>query len=326
MVETPEDNKSLRTIGEGKQEVKITTNPEEPDLPKGSYPNKSQNKGREMVQEKQKIWQQFQLALCHKLTPGVWISSEAIVRWLSGRNRHDPCHRLSSFNSYKIQEWIGHRHTLTSCLQECPYIIWRQGKKTLNSHYQIWSLNKKTHKNEISGIIPPQSQLPVLIQKGKRIIPRHSRVQHEDLYLVSRFERVRRTSPDRSQQSKEWNWSTVLLIACLVEPLHRKRNKSYYEQKKDTLLRDLREFHKPQDDHSPQFEVEGEMYQEVRQWFIEQEAGPFLDKIRKMVRRPEGQELVIKTSFRLRIMDHLLNRLPSLKCVFFLTSRMHTYV
>ena len=31
----------------------------------------------------------------------------------------------------------------------------------------------------------------------------------------------------------------------------------------------------------------------------------------------QGQEWGIETSFRLRIMDHLLNRFPSLKCVFY---------
>ena len=39
-----------------------------------------------------------------------------------------------------------------------------------------------------------------------------------------------------------------------------------------------------------------------------------------------GQEWGIETSFRLRIMDYLPNRFLSLKRVFYLTCRMHTYV
>ena len=114
----PEDTKSITTSNKEKRtETSTDKQLGKPDLPGQAPRDKGPAKRTDNALEKNRGLMQFQIDPRRKLTPGVWITSEATVRWMSGQNRYDPCHKLASLNTERIEEWIGHNHNLTSFLQ-----------------------------------------------------------------------------------------------------------------------------------------------------------------------------------------------------------------
>ena len=67
------------------------------------------------------------------------------------------------------------------------------------------------------------------------------------------------------------------------------------------LRRDVRRFHKSHDDHPSSEDPLVKIYLEGRKWFMEQQVGPFLDKIKNLAREPEWARLQPNQCTRLYI-------------------------
>jgi hypothetical protein len=87
----PEDITSRTVSDRGKQtEPSTDRHLGEPDLPGQSLRDKVPTERADKTLEVNMGLMQFQIALLRKLTPGVWITSEVITRWISGQSQYDP--------------------------------------------------------------------------------------------------------------------------------------------------------------------------------------------------------------------------------------------
>ena len=227
---------------------------------------------------------QFQIALRQKLTLRAWTSAETLDLWLSGRNKRKPCRKLAALDPVKIREWIGPGQ-LTSFIKNCDFVIWKQGERDIE--FSLPDPNPITGTSEGRRVVtPPPPPGPV-----RKPLP---------------------YSPLRQNPTDVRRQDTTIQLTRLVDWLSERlgsrapsqgEERDIQRAKGRRFSRDLRGFDEP-DKHKeedPTLTPPEQLLQEGKEWFLKQQVGPFLDKVRNMARGPEQVRLRNSQSVRLYV-------------------------
>jgi hypothetical protein len=260
-----------------------TKNTEEPQTPDLRHSNWTTERATAVAAKKAGL-QLFQTALRQKLTPKVWTSAGALDQWLSGRNKRTPCRKLASLDPVKIREWIGPGQ-LTSFMKNCDFVIWKQGERDIEfSLLDPSPVTGTTEGRRIVTLPPPSGPM----RKSLPYTP--FRQNPTDV----------RRQDTTTQLTKLGDWLSERLGSRIPSP---SEEREIQRAKGRRLRRDLRGFDEPnghQEEDSTLTPTE-QLLQEGKEWFLNQQVGPFLDKVRNRARRPEQDRLLESESVHLYV-------------------------
>jgi hypothetical protein len=227
---------------------------------------------------------QFQTALRRKLTPKAWISAGALDLWLSGRNKRMPCRILAALDPVKIREWIGPGQFIPF-IKNCDFVIWKQGERDIE--FSRPDPNPVTGTSEGRRVVtpppPPGPMRKPLSYNPLRQNPTDVRRQDTTIQLTRLVDWLSEHLGSRIPSQGE--------------------ERDIQRAKGRRFSRDLRGFNEPdeQKEEDPTLPPPEQLLQEGKEWFLNQQVGPFLDKVRNKARDPERVRLLNSPSVRLYV-------------------------
>ena len=212
--------------------------------------------------------EQFRMALNQKLTRSgsTWITISSITQWITGATRIRPCRLLSVIDTKLLLTELGHQHDLTSLVKSYPFIEWKEVSQV------TWV-----------RIRPPQADPILETTMTRRIITSPPVESHRPKVMV----RLQDNPTDRSTgESVEArldlvDWCVKNRQGQTPSPVDDRNRMQWLEKRLHwNIVRILR-------DPSATVSLTDQLYQQGRQWFLGQQVGQFLDKIRNIARVPE---------------------------------------
>jgi hypothetical protein len=234
--------------------------------------------------EKQAGLLQFQKALRRKLTPKTWTTAGALEQWLSGRNKRTPCRILAALDPVKIREWIGPGQFI-SFIKNRDFVIWKQGERDIE--FSLPDPNPVTGTSEGRRVVTPPSP-PGPVRKPLPYNPLRQNptdVRRQDATI---------------QLTRLVDWLSERLGSRLPSP---GEERDIQRAKGRRLSRDLRGFDAPEEHKEEDLTLTPpeQLLQEGKEWFLKQQVGPFLDRVRNTARGPEQARLRNSQSVRLYV-------------------------
>jgi hypothetical protein len=227
---------------------------------------------------------QFQRALRRKLTPRAWTSAGALDIWLSGRNKRMPCRILATLDPVKIREWIGPGQFIPF-IKNCDFVIWKQGERDIE--FSLPDPNPVTGTSEGRRVVTP----PPLLGPVRKPLPYNPLRQNPT--------DVRRQDTT-IQLSRLLDWLSERLGSRIPS---QGEERDIQRAKGRRLSRDLRGFDESEEHKEEDLTLTHpeQLLQEGKEWFLKQQVGPFLDRVRNRARGPEQVRLRNSQSVRLYV-------------------------
>ncbi len=199
----------------------------------------------------------------------------------------------------KVREWIDPDH-FTSFIKKCPFVIWRQGERDIE--FSLPDPNPVTETSEDRHIVPPPPLLGPVRKPLSYVSLRHNPTDV-------------RQQETTTQLAKLIDWITDRLGSRVPS---QGEERDIQRTKGRRQYRNLHGFDVPTDhkDEDPTQTPPEQLLQEGKRWFVDQQVGPFLDKVRNLARGPERDRLPKSQSVRLyvsnlrvRTMDDIITKL-----------------